>query len=61
MKQSILFISVIALILLALLVTGCGPKVVTFPDENLDTVIRDALGKLPDEEILSDELVVLKY
>ena len=33
--------------------------IVTFPDENLDTVIRDALGKQAGEEITAGELAEL--
>jgi internalin A len=35
------------------------PKIVTFPDKNLESVIKEALGKTADEEILSTELTQL--
>jgi internalin A len=35
---------------------GCGPKGVTFPDENLEAAIRDVLGKPVGEEIMAAEL-----
>lgn len=35
------------------------PEIVTFPDKNLELVIREALGKPADEEILSTELAQL--
>lgn len=55
--------------LLAVMLVGCGrpatterettptvPKTITFPDENLEAAIRDALGKPVGEEITSEEL-----
>ncbi len=57
MRQSRLFTAVITIALLGAMVVGCGgPKSVTFPDENLETAIRDALGKLVGEEITPEEL-----
>ena len=62
-----------ALVVLIILSTGCAsldsempgqvltePKLVVFPDKNLDAGIRDALGKSLDEEILSTELAQLE-
>jgi hypothetical protein len=37
-------------------VEPAGAEVVTFPDANLDAVIRGALGKLPGEDITAEEL-----
>ena len=36
-----------------------GPETVSFPDENLEAAIRDALGKTADEEITTSELATL--
>jgi len=60
MRQSKLFTAVITLALLGVMVVGCaGPKAVTFPDENLEAAIRDALGKPTGEEITTAELAKL--
>jgi len=56
MTQSKLFTAVITIALLGVMVIGCGPKSVTFPDENLKAAIRDAVGKPMGEEITSEEL-----
>ncbi|MFC2042253.1 leucine-rich repeat domain-containing protein, partial [Chloroflexota bacterium] len=36
-----------------------APPSITFPDENLEAAIRDALGKAPGEEITADDLAEL--
>ncbi len=59
MKQfRILAVPISLLVLLAMLVGCAGPKSI-FPDENLETAIRDALGKPAGEEITVDELANL--
>ncbi len=40
--------------------TPIEAQVITFPDNNLETIIRDALGKPSGEEILSTELAQLQ-
>ena len=39
--------------------TPTGSETVTFPDGNLEAVVRDALGKPPGEEIIAAELAKL--
>ena len=72
MKQAGIFI-VIVLLISVIALTGCGtenrtetittstsePKTVIFPDENLDAIIRDTLGKPTGEEITIAELANL--
>lgn len=73
MHHSKILAATFAFLFLAALPTGCAksdsnmpaqmpiePKIVTFPDNNLETVIREALGKPFDEEILSTELAQLR-
>ena len=72
MKQSRILAVTFSFLLLATALVGCAeppaptpaptptkPEIVTFPDSNLEAAIRDALGKPPDEEILSTELAQL--
>ena len=56
---SILAATISFLVPVALLIGCGGPETVTFPDENLDTAIRAALGKTAGEEITVDELANL--
>ncbi len=60
-KHSLLLILAVTLALVVLLtgLFGCGPETVTFPDENLEAAIRDALGKPVGEEITAAELANL--
>ena len=60
MKRFRVLAVTISLLLLATMLVGCGgPKTVTFPDENLEAAIRDALGKPAGEEITATELADL--
>jgi len=73
MKLSLLFGAAVALVPLATMSVGCAEpsptptptlvstelEVVTFPDENLEAAIRDALGKPPSGEITITELAKL--
>jgi len=60
MTKSKLFITAISLALLGTMVVGCGgPKIVTFPDENLELAIGAALNKPAGEDITLEELVGL--
>ena len=40
--------------------TPIESQVITFPDKNLETIVRDALGKPSGKEILSTELAQLQ-
>ena len=73
MQRSKILTVTFAFVLLAILPAGCArldskmpaqvptePEIVTFPDKNLETVLREALGKPLDEEILSTELTQLR-
>ncbi|GAI41344.1 unnamed protein product, partial [marine sediment metagenome] len=57
-RLRILAVTLSFVVLLTILV-GCGPETVTFPDENLEAAIRDALGKPVGEEITAAELAKL--
>ena len=46
---------------LAAVACGGGNDTVTFPDENLEAVIRDALDKPPGEKITAGELAEITY
>ncbi len=71
MRLSQLFSAAISLVLLATMAVGCAepsptptpvptePEAVTFPDENLEVAIRDALGKPPSGQITITELAEL--
>lgn len=72
MQRSKILAVTFVFLLLAALPTGCAksdsnvpaqipiePRIVTFPDKNLETVIREALGKPSGGEILSTELAQL--
>jgi len=69
MKLSQLFSAAISLVLLATMAVGCAEpsptpvpsesEAVTFPDENLETAIRNALSKPPSGEITITELAKL--
>ncbi len=73
MRLSQLFSAAISLVLLATMAVGCAEpsptstpapvptelEAVTFPDENLETAIRDALSKPPSGEITITELAEL--
>ena len=71
MRQSQLFSAAISLVLLATMAVGCAEpsptptpvptelEAVTFPDENLEAAIRDALSKPPSGEITTTELAKL--
>ncbi len=71
MRPSLLFSAAISLVLLATMAVGCAepsptptpvptePEAVTFPDENLETAIRDALSKPPSGEIAITEVAEL--
>ena len=49
----------LSFVVLLTILVGCGPETVTFPDENLEAAIRDALGKPVGEEIMTAELTNL--
>jgi Leucine-rich repeat (LRR) protein len=63
MRQPKIVATILLYLLPLLLFAGCDsiePEVVVFPDSNLEIIIREALSKPADEEILSTELARLK-
>ena len=59
MKRFRILAVTLSLLVLVAMPVGCGPETVTFPDENLEAAIRDALGKPVGEEIMTAELANL--
>ena len=65
MRQCGILAVIFTFLLTAISFAGCagadiGSQVVSFPDKNLETIIRNALDKPSDEEILSKDLAKLK-
>ena len=47
-SKQVMFLGVMLLLIVSLMLpVGCTKETVTFPDENLEAAIRDALGKPP--------------
>ncbi len=59
MKRFRILAVTLSFVVLLIMLVGCGPKAATFPDENLEAAIRDALDKPAGEEITDVELANL--
>jgi internalin A len=63
MKQCKILVVIFTFLLTAMSFVGCAKPVtptVTFPDKNLETIIRNTLDKSSDEDISSTDLAKLK-